>query len=74
VERGETIRITRDGHPIAELRPITPATGRALRAALADAAITAAEQFRTLVSLDARARYGDLAGVTSLGPLSDHAV
>ena len=37
VERGETIRITRDGHPVAELRPITPATGRALRAALADA-------------------------------------
>lgn len=37
VERGETIRITRDGHPVAELRPITPATGRELRAALADA-------------------------------------
>jgi prevent-host-death family protein len=37
VERGETIRITRDGHPVAELRPITPETGRALRAALADA-------------------------------------
>jgi prevent-host-death family protein len=36
VERGETIRITRDGHPVAELRPITPATGRALRAALAE--------------------------------------
>lgn len=25
------------GHPVAELRPITPATGRELRAALADA-------------------------------------
>jgi prevent-host-death family protein len=37
VERGESIRITRDGHPIAELRPITPATGRALRAALTNA-------------------------------------
>lgn len=37
VERGETIRITRDGQPVAELRPIRPATGRALRAALADA-------------------------------------
>lgn len=37
VERGQTIRITRDGQPVAELRPITPATGRALRAALADA-------------------------------------
>ena len=35
VEQGETIRITRDGHLVAELRPITPATGRALRAALA---------------------------------------
>lgn len=35
VESGETIRITRDGHLVAELRPITPATGRALRAALA---------------------------------------
>ena len=37
VERGETIRITRDGQPVAELRPISPATGRALRAALAHA-------------------------------------
>ncbi len=35
VEHGETIRITRDGHPVAELRPVTPATGRKLRAALA---------------------------------------
>lgn len=37
VERGETIRITRDGRPVAELRPVTPATGRSLRAALAEA-------------------------------------
>lgn len=37
VERGETIRITRDGRPVAELRPVTPATGRSLRAALAHA-------------------------------------
>ncbi len=36
VERGETIRITRDGHPVAELRPISPATGRLLRSALSD--------------------------------------
>jgi antitoxin (DNA-binding transcriptional repressor) of toxin-antitoxin stability system len=36
VERGETIQITRDRHPVAELRPITPATGRTLRAALAE--------------------------------------
>lgn len=43
VERGETIRITRDGHPVAELRPITPATGRALRAALADSPTLDAE-------------------------------
>ncbi len=47
---------------------------RALHAALADAAITAAEHLRTLVSLDARARFGDLPGVTSLDPVSDHAV
>ena len=37
VERGETIRITRAGHVIAELRPAAPTTGRALRDALARA-------------------------------------
>jgi len=36
VERGETIRITRDGRPVAEMRPIAARTGRALRAALAE--------------------------------------
>jgi prevent-host-death family protein len=36
VERGETIRITRAGHVIAELRPVAPTTGRALRGALAE--------------------------------------
>lgn len=36
VEHGETIRITRDGRPVAELRPVAAATGRALRAALAE--------------------------------------
>jgi prevent-host-death family protein len=35
VEHGETIRITRGGRTVAELRPVTPATGRALRQALA---------------------------------------
>lgn len=35
VEHGETIRISRAGHVIAELRPVTPSTGRALREALA---------------------------------------
>jgi len=35
VERGETVRITRGGHVIAELRPAAPTTGRALREALA---------------------------------------
>ena len=35
VERGETIRITRAGHVVAELRPVAPTTGRALREALA---------------------------------------
>jgi hypothetical protein len=33
VECGETIRITRAGHGVAELRPVTSTTGRALRAA-----------------------------------------
>ncbi|WNB86490.1 type II toxin-antitoxin system prevent-host-death family antitoxin [Cellulomonas sp. ATA003] len=37
VERGESVRITRGGHVIAELRPVAPTTGRALRAALAAA-------------------------------------
>lgn len=35
VERGETIRVTRAGHVVAEIRPVAPTTGRALRAALA---------------------------------------
>jgi len=35
VERGETIRITRAGHVVAELRRVAPTTGRALRDALA---------------------------------------
>lgn len=35
VERGETVRITRAGHVVAELRPVAPTTGRALRDALA---------------------------------------
>jgi antitoxin (DNA-binding transcriptional repressor) of toxin-antitoxin stability system len=34
VEQGETIRISRAGHVVAELRPVTPTTGRALREAL----------------------------------------
>ena len=34
VEHGETIRITRAGHVVAELRPVVPTTGRALRDAL----------------------------------------
>lgn len=37
VEQGETIQVTRGGHVIAEIRPAAPATGRALRAALASA-------------------------------------
>ena len=37
VERGETVRITRGGHPVAELRPVPVTTGRALREALAGA-------------------------------------
>ena len=37
VERGETIRITRAGHVVAELRPVAHRTGLALRQALADA-------------------------------------
>ncbi len=35
VERGETLRITRAGHVIAELRPVAETTGRSLREALA---------------------------------------
>ncbi|KGM12103.1 type II toxin-antitoxin system Phd/YefM family antitoxin [Cellulomonas bogoriensis] len=35
VENGETVRISRAGHVVAELRPVTPTTGRALREALA---------------------------------------
>lgn len=35
VERGETIRISRAGHVVAELRPVTATTGRTLREALA---------------------------------------
>ena len=35
VEHGETIRITRAGRVVAEVRPVIPATGRALREALA---------------------------------------
>lgn len=34
VEHGETIRISRAGHLVAELRPVTATTGRALREAL----------------------------------------
>ena len=37
VEQGETVRITRAGRVVAELRPVVPATGRALREALAHA-------------------------------------
>lgn len=33
-ERGETIRISRAGHVVAELSPVTPTTGHALRTAL----------------------------------------
>lgn len=36
VEHGETIRITRDGRPVAEVRPVAATTGRGLRAALAE--------------------------------------
>ncbi|UZN03571.1 type II toxin-antitoxin system Phd/YefM family antitoxin [Cellulomonas sp. S1-8] len=36
VERGETVRITRAGHVVAELRPVAATTGRALRTALRD--------------------------------------
>ncbi|WP_309133935.1 type II toxin-antitoxin system prevent-host-death family antitoxin [Cellulomonas sp.] len=35
VEHGETIAITRAGHVVAEIRPATATTGRALREALA---------------------------------------
>ncbi len=34
VERGETVRVTRAGHVVAELRPASPSTGRRLRQAL----------------------------------------
>jgi prevent-host-death family protein len=34
VEHGETVRITRGGRPVAEIRPVVAATGRALREAL----------------------------------------
>ncbi|MFI2753996.1 type II toxin-antitoxin system Phd/YefM family antitoxin [Cellulomonas sp. P22] len=34
VEHGDTITITRAGVPVAELRPVTATTGRALAAAL----------------------------------------
>ena len=37
VERGETVHVTRAGHVVAEIRPASPTTGRALRAALAGA-------------------------------------
>lgn len=37
VEHGETVRITRAGHVVAELRPVASTTGRALRDALAGA-------------------------------------
>lgn len=37
VERGETVRISRADHVVAELRPVVPTTGRALRDALAGA-------------------------------------
>jgi len=37
IEHGETVRITRGGRPVAELRPVPATTGRALREALADA-------------------------------------
>ena len=37
VEHGETIRITRGGRPVAELRPVAGVTGRDLRTALIDA-------------------------------------
>ncbi|WHP15999.1 prevent-host-death protein [Cellulomonas sp. ES6] len=41
VEHGDVITITRGGHPVAELRPVTTATGRSLARALdaADAAL-----------------------------------
>lgn len=36
VERGESVRVTRGGRPVAEIRPAPRGTGRDLRAALAD--------------------------------------
>ncbi len=36
VEHGETVRITRAGHVVAELRPVTLTTGRNLREALSE--------------------------------------
>jgi prevent-host-death family protein len=50
VERGETIRITRAGRAVAELRPVTPTTGRALRLALSDAAATLDDSFEADVA------------------------
>ena len=37
VERGETVRITRAGHGVAELRHVTPSTGRRQREVVAGA-------------------------------------
>ncbi|WP_369077218.1 type II toxin-antitoxin system Phd/YefM family antitoxin [Paractinoplanes aksuensis] len=34
VERGETVTVTRDGRPVAEMRPLRPGTGADLRSAL----------------------------------------
>lgn len=36
VEHGETVQVTRAGHVVAEIRPASPTTGRALRVALAN--------------------------------------
>jgi len=54
VERGETLTVTRDGHPVAELRPIS---GRALTAEVL------LRRWRGLPSVDARSLREDIDSV-----------
>ncbi|MFT4235375.1 MAG: type II toxin-antitoxin system prevent-host-death family antitoxin [Microbacterium sp.] len=50
VEAGETVRISRGGQVIAELRPASPHTGKGLRAALAGVSRTDDADLETMLS------------------------